>query len=466
MRKLIYPIAFASLVFVNGCSTSGQLSEKDALAHYNAVSAAQAEFDQADRAVLSLLSQYNYSAAERALQDARRLAKKNDASAKGKAQAGKSYLRKAQAHVVVAQDVFAEVLEAREQAIESGAFEYAATEMQALEEDFKALALKLETGDVEGAKVRRPQMLRRYSALETKSLKGATVEDAKRVYEKARRYGAGKYAKKTFELANNELAIALKLIDGDKRRKIAAEKHAKRAIELSEQAMGITDTVKEFRENNFSYEELVLWHQAQLQKAVQPIIADLKVNRPHHHIIGQINADISALLAEQQQSETQLQSQLVSLEKDRQAQKALDAARRKKLDFIQTLFDEREAHVYLQKSDVLIRAQGFSFSVGESEIESKNFTLLQKIAKAVAQYPNANIIVTGHTDSTGSSRKNLSLSRDRAKKVAKFLNEFGGVEPRRIRFDGFGESKPVASNDSAAGRAANRRVEILIKNRS
>lgn len=466
MRKLVYPIALASLVFVNGCSTSGQLSEKDALTQYNAALIAQTEFDQADHKVLSLLAPYHYTAAEQALQDARRLAKANNREAKQQAEASKSFLRKAQTHVTVAQDVFAEVLEARQQAIDSGAFQYAATEMNTLEEDFKALALKLETGDAEEAKVRRPQMLRRYSALETKSLKGATVEEAKRVYEKARSYGAGKYAKKTFELANNELTIALKLIDGDKRRKIAAEKHAKRAIELSEQAMGITDTVKEFRENNFTYEELVLWHQAQLQKAVKPVIAELEVDRPHHHIIGQINAELSALLTEQQLSKTQLQAQLSNLERDRQAQAALDTARQKKLDFIQTLFNAREANVYLQKSDVLIRAQGFFFSIGESEIESKNFTLLQKIAKAVAQYPNANIVITGHTDSTGASQKNLKLSRDRAKKVAQFLNEFGGVDPRRITFNGYGASKPVASNETAAGRAANRRVEILIQNRS
>lgn len=465
MKKLVYPMAFASIIFVNGCSTTGQLSERDALVHHNAVATVQTEFDQADRATLSLLAQRNYAAAERALQDARRAAKNNDASAKNKAEAGKQLLRKAQQHVKVAKDVFAEVLEARQQAIASGAFDYAAAEMRALEGDFRDLALKLETGDVEGAKIRRPQMIRRYSALETKSLKGATVDDAKRMHEKARLYGAAKYAKKTFELADNELAIAVKLIEGDKSRKHEAEKHAKRAIELSEQAMGITDTVKEFRENNFSYEELVLWHQAQLQKAVKPLIADLKVNRPHHHIIGEINADIASLLTERQKSESQLQNQLISLEKDRKKREAQEAARRKKLDFIQTLFDEKEANVYLQKSDVLIRAQGFFFTVGESEIESKNFTLLQKIAKAVAQYPNATIVVTGHTDSTGKSQKNLALSRERAKKVAQFLHEFGGIDTRRIRYDGYGETKPVASNETAAGRAANRRVEILIQNR-
>jgi OOP family OmpA-OmpF porin len=59
---------------------------------------------------------------------------------------------------------------------------------------------------------------------------------------------------------------------------------------------------------------------------------------------------------------------------------------------------------------------------------------------------------------------NLALSQERARKVARFLVDVGGVEARRVTAQGFGETRPVASNDTKEGRAANRRVEILIIN--
>ena len=79
-------------------------------------------------------------------------------------------------------------------------------------------------------------------------------------------------------------------------------------------------------------------------------------------------------------------------------------------------------------------------------------------------FPDSKIRVSGHTDSTGSDAVNMKLSEERAGKVAKFLTEVGGIAADRITVNGYGESRPVASNETADGRAANRRVEILIEN--
>lgn len=172
-------------------------------------------------------------------------------------------------------------------------------------------------------------------------------------------------------------------------------------------------------------------------------------------------AELEGIITENKNT---LEHKLLSLKQDQEQEAARAKANRQKLEFIQELFDAREASVYLQKQNVLIRAQGFYFPVGQSEIDSKNFLLLHKIAKAVSQYPNSTIFVTGHTDNTGQDRTNLNLSRDRATKVAKFLSEFGGIKTSRIRVSSHGESKPIESNDTPEGRAANRRVEILIRN--
>lgn len=131
---------------------------------------------------------------------------------------------------------------------------------------------------------------------------------------------------------------------------------------------------------------------------------------------------------------------------------------------VQSLFNETEANVYRQKNNVLISVHGFKFPVGSAEIRPDNFGLMNKIVQAIEEFKSARISVSGHTDSTGSADANKILSENRARNVAKFFVEVGGIDAKRIQAQGYGQEKPVASNQTAEGRALNRRVEILIMN--
>ncbi len=91
--------------------------------------------------------------------------------------------------------------------------------------------------------------------------------------------------------------------------------------------------------------------------------------------------------------------------------------------------------------------------------------LLNKISRAIAEFDTPRIKVSGHTDATGSDETNQRLSEERAQKVGAFLVQVGQLEPNRVSTAGYGESKPVASTETADGRARNRRIEILIENR-
>ena len=73
--------------------------------------------------------------------------------------------------------------------------------------------------------------------------------------------------------------------------------------------------------------------------------------------------------------------------------------------------------------------------------------------------------MTGHTDSTGNDEINQKLSEERAQKVGDFLIQVAEIDPENVTTRGFGESKPVASNENVDGRARNRRIEISILNR-
>ena len=104
---------------------------------------------------------------------------------------------------------------------------------------------------------------------------------------------------------------------------------------------------------------------------------------------------------------------------------------------------------------------GVTFDTDSTVIKPAFRDTLDKVAGSMARYPNSLIDVYGHTDSTGSSTYNQTLSENRARVVADYLSS-RGVAPARIRSTGFGETQPVATNDTLEGRAANRRVEIKI----
>jgi outer membrane protein OmpA-like peptidoglycan-associated protein len=129
------------------------------------------------------------------------------------------------------------------------------------------------------------------------------------------------------------------------------------------------------------------------------------------------------------------------------------------------MFKSNEANVYRQREDVLISAHGLQFASGQSEIQTVNFPLMSKITEAIRIFPDAIIQVSGHTDSIGDDGINRIISEARAIKVAKFLVELGGINPKNISAIGYGESRPVATNDTKQGRAENRRVEIKIINK-
>lgn len=105
-----------------------------------------------------------------------------------------------------------------------------------------------------------------------------------------------------------------------------------------------------------------------------------------------------------------------------------------------------------------------SFAVGRSDIQPNFAPVLDQFAAGLRSNPNAEVRIVGHTDSTGSEAVNNPLSMDRAASTRSYLAA-RGVDSRRIAIDGLGERHPIATNDTADGRARNRRVEIFVGER-
>ncbi|MTD99693.1 OmpA family protein [Paracoccus sp. YIM 132242] len=113
---------------------------------------------------------------------------------------------------------------------------------------------------------------------------------------------------------------------------------------------------------------------------------------------------------------------------------------------------------YLQ----VIMPEGILFATGSAAVSGTAQNDLYAVARNLNQYPNSRVEVVGHTDNTGSAALNADLSQRRAQSVAGILSA-AGVASQRLIATGASFNQPIASNDTAAGRAQNRRVEILIR---
>lgn len=123
----------------------------------------------------------------------------------------------------------------------------------------------------------------------------------------------------------------------------------------------------------------------------------------------------------------------------------------------------KEAEVRREQDRLIVTmAEAVLFDVNSASLKPGAKDNLLQMADVMVRYPDDDILVKGHTDTTGSEEYNQKLSERRAKAVKNFLI-LKGVSARQVSAIGFGETMPIASNDTAEGRQKNRRVEIEIR---
>lgn len=110
---------------------------------------------------------------------------------------------------------------------------------------------------------------------------------------------------------------------------------------------------------------------------------------------------------------------------------------------------------------ILNMPSNITFDVNQSAIKPQFYSVLNSVSLVLREYNQTLVDVFGFTDSDGPDDYNLRLSQQRAESVAAYLSS-QGVDPRRFLITGFGETRPVAPNDTAANKALNRRVEIRL----
>src|SRR5690606_3862877 len=161
-----------------------------------------------------------------------------------------------------------------------------------------------------------------------------------------------------------------------------------------------------------------------------------------------------------QKEEARKQAQMTGAELEAEKQRRL-AAEKKAAAALASL--EQLAKVKEEARGVVITLSGgVLFATGQHQLMPIAMSKLDEVAKALQDQGYKKIIVEGHTDSRGSDSRNMELSRLRAEAVRSHLVS-RGVETDKITAVGIGETRPVAQNSTAEGRANNRRVEIIVE---
>ena len=444
-------------VLITACAATPKLSQEQVLSQNEQIAQLDKALKDAQAQGADYLAPEGYSAAAAKLDQAiKSAAGGNTGFANASARQGLNGLKKVNRDVEQSKDLLREVLVARTRAMNAGAATLYSKDTEDLEQDLRKAATLVEQARIEDVKERRPKLIAGYEQLELVSLKEGMVDTAKATLKKAKDNGAEKHAPKTYKLAKEELDLALSVLDADRTKTDKANANASRAKWLAERSIGITELIKDFDRRDYTREDVVLWYQAQLSEISEPLDGELPFNAPNRDVVIGMQDSLKDLI--RQRDETAVARSQTEQEL------SLTAEQKNAINKVESMFAAFEASVYQQRKNVRISAPGLKFPSGDSELESDNFALLNKITKAIDTFPGSTIRVSGHTDSTGSDPVNQKLSEERASKVAKFLTEVGGVEASRVTAYGYGESRPVASNETADGRASNRRVEVLIEN--
>jgi len=357
------------------------------------------------------------------------------------------------------------------------------------EESFKATVSAAENGDLGQAQQQAATAKQRYTHVIDKCLP-AIIDQAGETISRAAASGAKRYAPVTYEHAKQAMDGLQRYLDG-----VVSETpvHPARAILLAEQARDMAKQVKSWRRDTGSHEALVL--QARKERLRLAGILGMKIDDPELDDISidQLatrSADIMRELKEQQQRNADMKQQMtaefeqrlqqklaevkneIQTEKDQQLSNMKEAFRAKleretfetkRQKQLQKLFKPDEA-VILANLDgsLLLRLSSLKFSSGSSKINQRYFDLLGRVKEGLALYGDRKVRIEGHTDNRGDVKLNQQLSLKRAEAVRDFLIA-AGTPGRQLKALGYGEVKPIASNEFEKGRAMNRRIDIIIE---
>lgn len=463
---------------------AGQVQAQDALrgTFFRDADAALAAADAANAGLLSPKNyedgMKDYRAAEDGLERGRNIEYVRD-----KAADATVHLRKAAETATLAKTVLSQVLKSRQDAANARAPDASRDLWERAQRVFGDAIREVERGDLEDAREKAIEATVLYRDAELVAIKDQYLSETRQLLADAERARVERYAPITLSRAKKLLADAERELtqnryDTDLPRNLAqqANYEAKHAIHLSE-------VVRKVRDDDLTVEQLILQWEDPLARIADAANIVPHMEAGHDELQGELVTFVENLRTDNQalQQEVEaanlriadmteeirsLDERLGGATEERTALiQRLEAQERVKEQFekVEQMFGREEARVFRQGDSVILRLVGLTFDSGKADIRPASFDLLAKVEKAIDVFPNSELIIEGHTDSYGGDDLNQQLSQQRAESVQQYMINAMRIPEYRLIATGYGESNPVANNETASGRAQNRRIDIVIK---
>jgi outer membrane protein OmpA-like peptidoglycan-associated protein len=404
-----------------------------------------------------------------------------------------------------------EYLDPRDKAKKAGAPVHVPEIYMKAESQFIKATAKVESGNVKGALKEAEKSSGLFDIAEMEAVRVDILGKADRLIKKAEADDAAKYAVSTLDKARTARRKADAILVNDRYNRIEAKVEADRAEYEARHATNIALSVRSLNRNDQAWEKLMLLYEIQMDRVGQAIgleylpfdngplaAADTMISRvkalkatstdlsdegtrlsgQFENILamldispedtdpitlGMVAEEAVARMAGKLQSAEQNLSELEATNKETKAALAVRVDQETRFKTAKTMLNPSEGEVLFNSSnDVVLRLSGLSFDIGQSDIKEEHVTLLEKVEDVIELFPDAQLVVEGHTDATGDAAANMLLSEKRAFAVMQYIRQSLLVSADRIQSMGYGTDRPIASNQTSGGRSKNRRIDIII----
>ncbi len=471
------------------CAVAGMLSVGAALAQnelretfFKEADAAKAA---ADAANAELLSPRNYERGMNEYRDAEDLLKRgrNIEFVRSNAADATRHFRAATDAAKLAASVFSQVMKSRQDAANARAPELSPELWQDAQRKFQDAIRLLERGDLKGADRRKIEATTLYRDAELVAIKAQYLSETRQLLADADRARVGRYAPITLGKAKQLLADAERELNENRYDTDLPRSLARRANYEAKHAIYLSEIVRKVRDKDLTVEELVLMWEEPLaavsdaadivpdmedgpDRLAEELVAYVDKLRSDNQRLEQEQAENEVRIADMEEELRALDERLGGATAERAALvQRLEAQARVKEQFekVEKMFTSEEARVFREGDTIILRLVGLTFDSGASQIRPENFELLAKVEKAIDVFPRSELIIEGHTDAHGGDDFNQKLSQERAESVQQYMINAMRIPTYRLIATGYGETRPVASNETASGRARNRRIDIVIR---
>jgi OmpA-OmpF porin, OOP family len=432
----LFLLLFTAFLILNCSSTPVYQAFPVTASPMEELSKLETDLQSARNAQAAVLAPENFKKAQASYEDAVKSISKSRSAKDSLDDIAKSraYLERSMNFTSLSRSNLHEVISARNQALKANAPTVSKDDFDKADAELIKVTSDIEKNNLRSSVRKSASLQEEYLKIELDSIKSTNLDQARSTIKLAEQEGASEYAPRTLAQAQKDVA--------DFDRFLTANRHNEQAIQ------------RYYVATQASADHLLkITRESKSGMSVSSEDMALRFEREDDRLTAK-----QGQLDKTQGHMDNLTSENKRFEMQRKLDQKFETARKE--------FGANEADVYKQGDTLAIRLKGLDFPVAGSDLGSENFELLAKVQRIIESFDDSSVIIEGHTDSVGSREANQELSYNRAQSVRQYLVSNNNGRQLDVEAVGYNFQKPLASNRTAAGRAQNRRVDVLIKSKN